>query len=231
MNHLQEEQLMDVYYGDLDSNSRKHLEECQECRSNYERLQELLNSLRDYPVPERGEGYGREVWARLLPRLPQRRHRVWFHWWTLAPVMAALLIIAFVGGMLTQRQRQPGFPAAARERVLLIAMSDHLDRSQIVLAELANAAPSNADLADQRDRARDLVTENRLLRQTALRTGDASHAALLDDLERVLLDIANSPSDASSEDLERLQHRIESEGLLFKVRITGMDARQKGQKL
>ncbi len=69
------------------------------------------------------------------------------------------------------------------------------------------------------------------LRQTAARAGDASQAALLDELERVLLDIANSPSNISSGDLETLQRRIESEGLLFKVRITSTDVREKGQKL
>lgn len=82
------------------------------------------------------------------------------------------------------------------------------------------------DLGDERDRARELVGENRLLRQTATRTGDLSDAALLDELERTLLDIANGPAN-----LEMLQQRIENEGLLFKVRIIETNVRQKGQQL
>jgi hypothetical protein len=232
MSHMQEEQLMDAYYGDVDPNLRQHLQECAECSSSFERLKEILDSVREYPVPERGDDYGREVWARLLPQLP-RRKQGWsgFRGWAFAPALAAMVVLAFVAGMLTQRQRQAGFSAKARERVLLIAVSDHLERSQIVLAELLNAGPTNVDLADQRERARDLVNENRLLRQTALHMGDASHAALLDDLERVLLDIANSPNDLTPGDLELLQRRIESQGLLFKVRVTSTDAREKGQKL
>ena len=81
------------------------------------------------------------------------------------------------------------------------------------------------------ERARDLLSENRLLRETAAHDGDLTHASLLDDLERVLLDVANSPAEMSSEDLLALQQRMEHDSLLFKVRITSIDARHKGQKL
>lgn len=232
MSHLEEEQLMDAYYGDLDQKLREHLAECAECHSRFERVKELLDSVREYPVPERGADYGREVWTRLLPHLPAHnpRARMWLRW-ALAPALAAIVVVAFVAGMLTEQRRQAGFPAKARERVLLMAMSDHLERSQIVLAEVLNTSAGELDLGGERERARDLVEENRLLRQTALHLGDAPHAALLDDLERVLIDIANSPADLPAGDLALLQRRIENQGLLFKVRITSVDAREKGQKL
>ena len=232
MNHCTEEQLLDAYYGDSHPELRRHLADCSECRRSFDHLSEVLDSVRDYPVPERGETYGAEVWARVLPQLPLAKPtRKWFHWWTLVPV-AALLAIAFIGGILTQRHRQLiEVSATARERVLLITMSEHLDRSQLVLTELVNATPATIDLPDERNRARDLLNENRLLRQAALRAGDTRDITLLDELERALLDIANSPSNISPEDLEALQNRIDSEGLLFKVRISSTDVRQKGQKL
>jgi len=133
--------------------------------------------------------------------------------------------------MITQRDRKVELSARARERVLLMAMSDHLERSQIVLAELLHSTSANLDLTGERDRSRDLLSENRLLRQTAAHDGDLAHAALLEDLERVLLDIANSPSDVSSEDLAAWQQRLDNGGLLFRVRVTSTDARRKGQKL
>jgi hypothetical protein len=109
-------------------------------------------------------------------------------------------------------------------------MSDHLDRSQVILAELLNAPDRGFDLRQEQQQARDLVDENRLLRASAIRAGNTSQAALLDDLERVLLDIANGSSQRA-DDTEALRRRIENDGLLFKVRITSMDAREKGQKL
>ena len=113
----------------------------------------------------------------------------------------------------------------------MVALGNHLDRSQIVLAELVNATPRTIDLKDERDRARDLVDENRLIRQTALHDGDMADAAVLDELERTLLDIANGPADPSPADLEALQQRIEREGLLLKVRIVSSNVRLKGQQL
>lgn len=232
MNHLQEEQLMDAYYDEGDAKLRKHLAECEECRSNFERFKESLVSLREYPVPERGDSYGREVWARLAPQLPTRKqHWPRLRWWALGPALAGLVAVAFLAGMLTQEKRQVGFSAKARERVLLMAMSEHLERSQIVLTEVLNAAPTSVDLTSERERSRDLVNENRLLRQAAVHRGDGAYAALLDDLERVLLDVANSPTDLPPGEFETLQRRIENEGLLFKVRITSTDARERGQRL
>jgi hypothetical protein len=230
MKHLPEEQIMDAHDGTLDAGARAHLAECSQCRARLDRWNEFLDSMPPYPAPERDAGYGAQVWNRLVPHLPLARPRnQWIRWWTVAPALAALLALAFVAGILTQQRNAARASAKARERVLLIALSDHLERSQIVLAELVNG--TGADLAWERERARDLVSENRLLRQTAARAGDVSDAALLDELERALLDIANSPSDISSDDLENLQRRIRSEGLLFKVRITTTDIREKGQTL
>jgi hypothetical protein len=73
--------------------------------------------------------------------------------------------------------------------------------------------------------AEDLLDDNRLYRQTARNTGDKSVASVLDDLERVLLEIAHSPSEISSGQLSDLRQQIESRGLLFKVRVLGSEAR------
>jgi hypothetical protein len=194
----------------------------------------LLDAFSADNVPERSESYGSEVWARLAPALPAAKsRRPWLTWWFLAPSLATLLVIAFVGGMLTQKNRSglANIPPKARERVLLIALGDHLERSQIVLAELAHAAPGTLDAGEERAAARDLLNENRLFRQTAARAGDRSQTALLDDLERVLLDVANGPSTLSPEDLAALQQRLQSDGLLFKVRVAGSNVLEKGQRL
>lgn len=229
MNHLTEEELTEAYY---EQAHPPHLEECPECRSSFERLKQILDGVREYPVPERGANYSAEVWSRLLPQLPApKRRRAWFQWWTLAPVLATLVAVAFVAGMLTEQRRQAEAYSKARERVLLIALSHHLERSQIVLAQITNGTPATIDLGEESSLARELIEENRLLRQSAAHDGDTADAALLDELERVLLDIAHAPPNLSASDLASLQNRIESEGLLFKVRITSSDARFKGQKL
>jgi hypothetical protein len=118
-----------------------------------------------------------------------------------------------------------------RERVLVVAVGDHLGRSEMVLVELANTEPEKGqkfvNISAEQKRAEDLVEENRLYRQTALREGHTAMASTLDELERVLLDIANSPDEVTPAQFESLQRRIESRGILFKVRVVHQDLRER----
>ncbi len=231
MTHLADEQLLDAFYGGAGTPDTKHLESCAECRARFHQIEETLQNLREYPVPERNDSYGTEVWARLAPQLPTlRSKRKWLWAWTVVPVLATMLAITFFAGVWTERRRT-SVSDNSRERVLLMAMSDHLERSQIVLTELVHASSGAVDLTAERERARNLLEENRLLRQTAIHLGDSRHAALLDDLERVLLDLANGSSESNSADLKMLQRRVENDGLLWRVRITSTNAREEGQKL
>lgn len=244
MNHLTEEELLDAYYEELPEVRRQHLADCPECRAELERLSELLDDVRSVPIPPRNANYGREVWARVESWLPARK-RWWTRGWLVGAAAAAVLAATFVAGMLTMRNQQSSYnPAGSgtnragllatglsdqdQRRLFLGAMSDHLDRSEVLLAELVHPSPSAENVNQERSRARDLLDENRLLRETALRSGDQAHAALLDDLERVFLDLANSPGQLSSEDIAELGRRITNQGLLFKVRVTKTDARPKG---
>jgi hypothetical protein len=231
MNHLADDQLVDAFYGDTRTPEEQHLENCAECRARFHQIEETLQSLREYPVPERSDGYGAEVWTRLAPQVQTvRSKRKWLWTWTVVPAVAAMLAITFFAGVWTERQRT-SVSDNSRERVLLMAVSDHLERSQIVLTELVHASSGAVDMGAERERARNLLQENRLLRQTAIHLGDRRHAALLDDLERVLLDLANGSPETNSADLKTLQRRVENDGLLWKVRITSTNAREEGQRL
>ena len=114
-----------------------------------------------------------------------------------------------------------------RERVLLVAVGDYLERSQMVLIELANANSSGGlDISAEQARAANLVSEARLYRQTAAYAGDAAVGGVLDDLERVLVGIAHEPSRISPEALEKLRERLKNEGILFRIRVLGSNVRR-----
>ena len=51
--------------------------------------------------------------------------------------------------------------------------------------------------------------------------------AVLDDLERSLLEIVHSPSRISAADLEQIRRRIDAAALLFKVRVMSDELRQR----
>jgi hypothetical protein len=125
--------------------------------------------------------------------------------------------------------RQSGNDSGIRERVLLVAVGDHLERSQMVLVELANAgapAAGRLDISYEQQAAEDLLESNRLYRQTAATNGDVATADLLEELERVLLEVAHSPSEVSARQLEELRKQIEDRGILFKVKIFGSRVEQ-----
>jgi hypothetical protein len=240
MSHLTEEQLVLHYYREEDEilEIERHLEECGECRSSYVALQHVLNVVDSIPAPERGEGYGAEVWQRIEGKLPARHW--WQAWWNGAPAvrwafagsgLAALLVAAFLAGRFYPN-RPPAAPplvaadAQVREQVLLVAVGDYLDRSQMVLVELANASSKGPlDISPEQERAQELISETRLYRQTAATTGNTSVAGILDELEHVMLDIAHGPSRLSPAELESLRARLEAEGILFKIRVVNSNVR------
>jgi hypothetical protein len=200
--------------------------------SDEELIRQCLEAM---PVPERGQDYGQQVWerieSRLTPANATRPPRVNMPWrWAAAAGLAALLVVAFLAGRFfpwTPRPDSTVADAQVRERVLRAAVGDYLERSQLVLVEMANASSNDLlDITAEQARAADLVRENRLYRQTAARTGDVAVAGVLEELERVLLEIAHAPSPISPEELESLRRRLEAESILFKVRVLGRNVRE-----
>jgi hypothetical protein len=240
MNHLTEEQFVLYYYGEGDGSPavRAHLDACEACRAEYASLQRVLNVVDSAPVPERDANYGAQVWNRL--RLWDRPPGLsWWpvNWWrhrAAAALVATLVIAAFLAGRYYPKSQPAAQTASAgqvRERILLVAVGDHLERSQTVLLEVVNAQPGQPlDVASERERAGDLVAENRLYRQTAARTGDTRVASVLGDLEPVLLEIAHGPDRLTAEEVENLRQRIEGDGILFKVRVVGSTVRHREEK-
>jgi hypothetical protein len=234
MKHLSEEQL--IAYQDGETSGREvaaaHINSCAECQAELNRLAEMLAAYQALPVPDPGEEYGRRVWQQIAPRLKEKRS----HWWqvfieprrlTAAGLVAALLLVAFLAGRVSKRVDHGDSALTAeqvRQRVLLLAVGEHLGRSEMVLMEIANAAPEGANvkqvnLSSQRRRAEELLDENRLYRQTALQEGDTGIANVLDELERVLLDVAHSPGTVTPAQFKSIRQRIDDDGLLFKVRV------------
>ena len=241
--HLNEDDLVLHYYGEMPSAEEAavaaHLASCGDCQHHYTKLQRVMAFVDSAPAVEPEPGFERIAWARLEPALAMSRRRGWISWFVFSPSRLAfatgvlvLIGAAFMAGRLTRSAGSGGAPQSAaqvRERILLVDLGDHLDRSQMVLVELVSAGGStgDVDISTERERAGQLVAVNRLYRQTALSTGDANMASLLDDLERVLVDIAASPETVSQEDLDLVRRRIDSKELLFKVRVVSSQVRER----
>lgn len=256
MTHLSEEDLILIYYNEagVAAGSRRHLAECTECQTAAESLRQTLDLCTEWTVPERDAEFERSVWAGLAPALtpalttaPRRRWfaSAWFvpRAWVAVATAVVLMAGAFALGRLSksghpQTPVMAGLSNQARERILEISLADHLDRAGMLLTEISNSGDGEAthDFALERGRAQDLVEEGRLLRQTlvlrekSMRGGSAT-AGFLDDVERVLLEVANAPDMVSAREIEQVRERIGEGSLLFKARIIEANLRTQGQKL
>lgn len=244
--HLSDDDLVLHYYGELDeagdAAASAHIGACGDCLRRQAHLQRVMAAVDGMELPALPENYERTVWARLEPELSAPRG--WLSWLVLSPgnlawVSAVVLLVAgaFMAGRMTRTVAPPAGQVAAaqqvREGVLLMDLEEHLDRSQTMLVELVSAEPrpGPVDMSGERERAEDLVAANRLYRQVATQTGDVALRQLLDELERLLVELAASPDDVPAGDIEQVQQRVAAKDLLFKVRVvsTALRERQRDQ--
>jgi hypothetical protein len=235
MKHATPEELWEYREGEPRGREKMaaHLEECAECRAELARLDAVFAALDTMPVPDPGDDYGTRVWRQIAPRLPEPRAKWWQEWFVprrlaVAAGMAALAVVAFYFGRISKPTPahlvEADSASQVRERVLVVAVGEHLGKSEMVLVELSNAEPAEngkklINISSEQKRAENLVEENRLYRQTAVEGGDNAMASTLDELERVLLDVANSPSEVTPQQFEAMQKRIAERGILLKVRV------------
>lgn len=245
--HVQDDDLILHYYGEmpaqLEAETAAHLAECDRCRSDYLRLQRVLGAVDEAArVPiDLPPAFERIVWARLEPNLPKARRGGRIAWLLTSPAplaLAAMVVALITGAFFAGRTTAPsvptagGNPAAAlelmRERILLADLGEHLDRSQMALVELVSTDDqADLDLSGDRARAGELVADSRLYRQIAEQTGDTAVTTLLDDIERVLTEVAASGDGPSSATLADVRRRVESHDLLFKLRVVSSEVRER----
>jgi hypothetical protein len=241
MKHLREEQIVLHYYGDAEEAAEveRHLAACPDCRAEFSRVQSTLRQIEPLEVPEPPASFEEKTWLNLRDRLPEKggflqklfgpRQK-----WALAGAMVLLLATAFLAGRFWPRPVQQIAQQPAQmnpQRIVLVAVGDHLERSQMLLVEIMNAdTKGSINFSSEQAEARDLLDSNHLYRVSAQQSGDPQVARLLDQLGRVLAEIANGPAEVSPGDLEQVRHTIQSEGLLFKVRVVGSEVNSRARR-
>jgi hypothetical protein len=230
MNHLGDEEMIDLYYGEGTSASEAHVKGCRQCSTQFADLKSSLDAVSPAAVPQKGTDYGDRVWQKLEPVLIpyQKKAAGWWIWtnWKAAIAVAGcaiVLAVVFVGGRYWERLSTKTSAVATNpqtaQRVVLVVLTDHLDRSERMLVQLEHAASNDrTDNADLQSEARELLASNRLYRVTASNAGDPQMAGALDHLEGVLAEIANDPN-LSAADIERVRKDMNTKGILFEIRV------------
>ena len=223
-----------------------HLANCAHCRAELDAIRRTLEAFDAVEAPDVDPGYGQRVWnlieSRLdVPPVPTRLERGWSgrfrDWWPYAAMAAATagmlaLVVSAprrsdVGVPAAQESRPESGPAVS-ERVLLTAVSEHLERTGMMLTDL-NTAEDAAEVFDVSRVAADLADANRLYRQSAAFSGETDVADMLDDLERVLIEVAHVSRDST--DLDGLRGRLDTDDVAFRVRLAGVALREREHAL
>ena len=235
MTHPSDDDLVLHVYGESEDapGLDAHLAECASCRGARAGILDVLQRVTEDAPPPRGPAYGRAVWDRLqLPLRAARPRPRPLARWGAAAALAASLVLAFLLGR-ASHEREDHLAAVTttappvRERILLVAVGEHLERSRMVLLEIENAPRSRTiDISSERGRAQELLSANRLYRQAAHTTGEPAVASVLEELERVLLEVATSPDHVSAGRLDEIQQRIADQGIVFKLRVLGAEAQE-----
>jgi len=233
MNHLTEEQLIEHYYGESQQPTRidHHLCDCSQCAETYAALRNDLAAIEPITPPTRDAQYGEHVWQSIrnfVPVYEQKHRSLWTRLTDLKALTfvtgcALLVAVAFFAGRQWENHQHPAQIQTAandapRQPIVLVVLGDHLDRSERLLVELKHADSAEA-AAPVKAEAQDLLSANRLYRASAAKSGDPALTAALDRLERVLVEIANEPDNPSPARLAELQKEMNTDGLLFEVRV------------
>jgi len=231
MKHLTEEELVDRYNGEEAPEVKLHLEGCGDCADAFAVLKADLGEMKLLTLPERDAEYGERVWTAIAPLLAAyTREKPWWQrrgmWFTLLAGAACAAMVAgafYAGRMWEHRKPHPTLanaPSAAHERVVVVLLSDHLDRSERLLVELKHANPDDSQIVSPlRDEARTLLQSNWKYRAEAERSGDPALTSALDDLNRLLTQLAEAPGGLDPAAITRLQEQMKADGLLFEVRV------------
>jgi hypothetical protein len=238
MKHLTEEELIGQAYGEGVDGAAEHLAACGECAAAYTDLKNDISDLHRLDLhqmepPSRDASYGRQVWEAIADSLPaySPRPRRWMgmsliQGLSYAALCALLLATAFYAGRKWENWRRPRItaqinkPAQPKQPIVVVVLSDHLDRSERLLVELKHVDANNADMMPPlRDEARSLLAANRICRRNAQTTGDPALEGALDHLDHLLGELANHPGGLNAAAITRLKDEMNDDGLLFEVRV------------
>jgi hypothetical protein len=230
MKHLEEAELVEHYYEESANmgESERHLKACPVCAKRYAELCRDLDGVAAPTPPARSEDYVEQVWQSIRASLPvyEKPKSSWIRYyrplgWATACVL--LVAVAFVAGRRWERKQASSVAVAvdpqARQRVVIVFLGNHLDRSERLLVQLNHADGNDLSALPLRSEARELLASNRLVRQSEMQAGNLKVEASLDRLERLLMELSNEPDSLTEADLNRLRQEMNTDGLLFDIRV------------
>jgi len=228
-------EILDLYAAGLDVQDeidREHLKECASCRQELQRSERLRHLLAVYAAD-----YGQEFEVDrrrnfLLNKVARgNRSRYWTKTWRWGAIAASLVAAFLLGRWFTLPDRPPTdlrgplveaiAAESAREEVV-----NYLGRTQFFLLTLMDApADCAADNETKRGIARRLLYQKELLEPKLVDARYGEVRNLLDELEILLLDVAEGEGCFKAEESELWKGMLRSRSTLVKLDLLQMKGR------
>jgi len=217
----------------------EHCAQCASCSGDLREIREALEVLAPpavSPSEERDEEFWRAFAAGVEERLPAPRRRPIFAGIAAGigtfiqansrPLLAGsgVLALGALAAALLLRPVPPAGtitpPVAAATDTASVKLHDYLRKSKVLLIGVENARAEGGDPVDlslERRQSRALVREARFLKGQPL---DARSARLVGELEKIMIQLANSDKRHDAGGVEIVRSGIRQNNLLFKIRMT-----------
>ncbi len=249
MNHSQcRDRFAGALYGELSTNDERsfneHINSCESCAKEFAELTAVAGVMnrrvRPQPTPQEWNAFWNRLSAAIDAEAIEPEHVRRWDWLTVLAARPSVRL-SFAGvailllGMLIGRMAwepavtddpKPAEEIPSAERVALEHETmEYLDRSKVLLLGIINAGPTRGDdvrLLQPQERSRRLVTEGSALKA---RLNDADYrqlSALVEDLEVLLLQIANLQAENNFPGLEIIRDGVKRKGILLKINLEQM---------
>jgi len=223
---------------------QRHLEGCAECREESAELRAILEKIPvgSNPAADLPPAFWQELLHDVSARLPVRPKRQILPFWVsdwvefisvprhqvIVGGAAVLVLCAIISGTWFAFKQEPAHtqiaaatPVGTKPPVPAVTtrLKDYLRRSKVLLVELNNMPfeeGTDVDLSLERTTSRALLHEARYLKDQPL---DGRSAALISDLEKIQIALANSREREDVPGLRLIRGGIQEGNLLFKIRI------------
>ncbi len=219
-----------------------HLERCPDCAAEASGMRTVLGGVPGHAAAdERPAPYWDQFAASVERKLRAREAdgraanrardflRPVFHPWR-RPAVAALAgaMAVVLAAVLFWRPPRPvppppevavESPAADPALATRARMEQYLRKSKVLLIGLSNARQdesSSVDMSAEREASRQLIHEARYLESQPI---DPHAAKLIDNLKKILIELANMKDEGNLPDVEIIRGGIHQENLLFKIRM------------
>ncbi|MBD3373396.1 hypothetical protein GF406_00035 [candidate division KSB1 bacterium] len=243
-----EKMFLEAYYKEIQPYYKeqfdKHVTNCARCKEGYSQLCTALDEASRLSRPDLSSEYWQQYWKRLEKKLSSTSSTQWviekrkIHWQIpdlnlrMAAVAIAVTFVLFLATVLFFRPfRIEEEPILSSESVKVDEVKssinaqiyNYLNRSKVILMSLVNLEDNEVleiDFQQHQKLSSALLGESKQLRQKIDSQDRVMN--LVDDLDLVMMQIANQDSRLDKESVELIRSSVENKELLFKINIEKM---------